>query len=100
MTQRVVPTDIEAVLAPRGTEASPEQVILDSEQSAEEERRRRQVWAAFGALDARCQRLLRVLMATPPLSYSDVAAALDMRVGSIGPTRKRCLARLRKMLTE
>jgi DNA-directed RNA polymerase specialized sigma24 family protein len=58
------------------------------------------LWAAFERLTPRCQRLLRVLMADPPPSYSDVSAALDMPVGSIGPTRSRCLDRLRDLLDE
>ena len=39
--------------------------------------------------------LLRLLVADPPPSYEDVGAALDMPIGSIGPTRQRCLDRLR-----
>jgi len=34
----------------------------------------------------------------PPPSYAEVAAALDVPVGSIGPSRARCLDRLRRML--
>jgi RNA polymerase sigma factor (sigma-70 family) len=54
------------------------------------------LWRAFGTLDARCQALLRVLVAEPTESYEDVAAALGMPIGSIGPTRQRCLERLRR----
>jgi RNA polymerase sigma factor (sigma-70 family) len=53
---------------------------------------------AFGRLGDRCQHLLRLLMADPPPSYDEVAAALDMPVGSIGPTRGRCLEQLRHLL--
>jgi RNA polymerase sigma factor (sigma-70 family) len=60
--------------------------------------RRAALWKAFAGLRPACQRLLRVLMADPPPSYADVAAALDLPVGSIGPTRQRCLATLRRML--
>ena len=59
------------------------------------EERDRALWQAFGGLSARCQELLRVLVAEPPPSYEDVSAALDMPIGSIGPTRARCLERLR-----
>jgi RNA polymerase sigma factor (sigma-70 family) len=52
--------------------------------------------AALGRLADRCQRLLRVLMTDPPPQYADVAAALDIPVGSIGPTRARCLERLKR----
>jgi hypothetical protein len=46
----------------------------------------------------RCQRLLLVLMTDPPPSYQDVAETLSMPIGSIGPTRARCLERLRDLL--
>jgi hypothetical protein len=36
-------------------------------------------------------------MATPPPPYDAVAAALEMPVGSIGPTRGRCLDQLRQL---
>jgi len=79
---------------------SPEQAVLDAEQAMLDSERARQLWRAFGALSARCQQLLRVLTATPPPSYAEVAAALDMPVGSIGPSRARCLDSLRQMLTD
>ncbi len=50
---------------------------------------------AFAALAPPCQSLLRALMADPAPSYSEVSAALGMPMGSIGPTRARCLDRLR-----
>jgi RNA polymerase sigma factor (sigma-70 family) len=56
------------------------------------------LWRAFGALTQRCQSLLRVLMADPAPSYDEVSEALDMPVGSIGPTRQRCLRSLREIL--
>jgi len=55
------------------------------------------LWRAFAALPPRCQTLLRVLMADPPPSYQQVAVAMDMPIGSIGPTRGRCIARLRQL---
>jgi RNA polymerase sigma factor (sigma-70 family) len=77
---------------------SPEQAVLEAEQAMLDAQRARQVWGAFRGLPSRCQQLLRVLMATPPPSYAEVAAALGMPVGSIGPSRARCLARLRQRL--
>jgi RNA polymerase sigma factor (sigma-70 family) len=56
------------------------------------------VWAAFARLSERCQRLLRILVADPPPSYEDVGLALGMPVGSIGPTRGRCLEQLRSKI--
>jgi RNA polymerase sigma factor (sigma-70 family) len=58
------------------------------------------LWASFERLSPRCQRLLRVLMVTPPPAYADVALSLDMPIGSIGPTRGRCLERLRQLSGE
>ena len=62
------------------------------------EERDRTLWAAFERLGEKCRRLLRVLMADPAPSYEEVSAALDMPIGSIGPTRGRCLDRLRALL--
>ncbi len=52
------------------------------------------LWAGFSRLDARCQQLLRLLSERVPLS--EVGEALSMPVGSIGPTRGRCLNKLRE----
>lgn len=53
------------------------------------------LWQAFARLPDRCRALLRVLMADPPPSYAEAAAALGIPIGSLGPTRARCLERLR-----
>ena len=37
-------------------------------------------------------------MTDPAPAYEEIAAALDMQVGSIGPTRGRCLDQLRHLL--
>jgi len=50
---------------------------------------------AFRLLDAPCQQLLRLLCVVPALSYAEVAGRLHKSPGYIGPTRARCLARLR-----
>lgn len=52
----------------------------------------------LGRIDERCRALLRMLAAGPRPEYADVSAALDMPVGSIGPTRGRCLEKLRNEL--
>ncbi len=88
---RVVLTDDAVLGALEGGEATPEQAVLLSERSD-------LLWRAFRTLPARCQLLLRLLMATPAPSYAEVAAALDRPVGSIGPTRARCLRLLREKL--
>jgi DNA-directed RNA polymerase specialized sigma24 family protein len=41
---------------------------------------------------------LRILACAPPRTYAGVAAALEIPIGSVGPTRRRCLARLRAHL--
>ncbi len=51
---------------------------------------------AFGQLKPHCQQLLVLLMQTPSLPYAEIAARLGIPVGSIGPQRARCLARLRR----
>jgi len=56
------------------------------------------LWRAFGRLRPACRRLLRVLIADPAPSYAEIAAAMDIAVGSIGPTRQRCLKCLRSLL--
>lgn len=56
------------------------------------------LWRVFDGLPDRCRRLLRVLMASPPPAYAEVALALDMPVGSIGPIRQRCLHRLKALV--
>jgi RNA polymerase sigma factor (sigma-70 family) len=56
--------------------------------------------SGLAKLGAQCQSLLRLLCLDPPLSYDDVSSALDIPKGSIGPTRQRCLERLRRVLDE
>jgi len=81
--------DVFAELPEKGP-GSEEQVILEDQ--------RRELWAAIGMLSRRCQELLRIMAFAPRSDYATVAAALGMRVGSIGPTRGRCLAKLRAVL--
>jgi RNA polymerase sigma factor (sigma-70 family) len=53
---------------------------------------------ALSSLPRRWQRLLEMLMADPPASYADISDELELPIGSIGPTRGRCLDRLRVLL--
>jgi len=69
----------------------PEPALLANEERAS-------VAAAYSRLSERCQSLLRLVVAEPGLSYADVAQALGIPVGSIGPTRGRCLQQLRRLL--
>jgi RNA polymerase sigma factor (sigma-70 family) len=52
--------------------------------------------AAFAELPAGCYELLSMLMSDPPPGYAQISEKLGMRVGSIGPTRSRCIDRLRR----
>lgn len=56
------------------------------------------VWRAVRQLPPRCRELLRVVAFVRRPDYGEVAAALGMPRGSIGPTRGRCLAKLRALL--
>jgi RNA polymerase sigma factor (sigma-70 family) len=53
------------------------------------------LWQAVSLLRPEDQALVRMLASDPPASYAEISAALDMPIGSIGPTRARCLERLR-----
>jgi RNA polymerase sigma factor (sigma-70 family) len=55
---------------------------------------------AMTQLPQRWRRLMEMLMADPPASYAEISDELGLPVGSIGPTRGRCLARLRVLLDE
>ncbi|MEU8400059.1 sigma-70 family RNA polymerase sigma factor [Nonomuraea sp. NPDC048892] len=63
-----------------------EQVVEDAERDAV-------LRAAFARLSPDCRRLLGLLMKEMP--YNEICRRLGMAMGSIGPTRARCLARLR-----
>jgi RNA polymerase sigma factor (sigma-70 family) len=57
-----------------------------------------QVQRGLERLGERCRQLLLALFGSDPLGYEDIAARLGMPIGSIGPTRARCLARLRQLI--
>jgi RNA polymerase sigma factor (sigma-70 family) len=56
------------------------------------------LWRSFARLRPSDQALLRMLMIHPRPAYEEISAALDMPIGSIGPTRQRALSRLREEL--
>ena len=61
--------------------------------------RDQRLWQAFKRLRPSDQALLDMLLvADPRPSYEEVSAALDLPIGSIGPTRARALERLRQLL--
>lgn len=59
---------------------------------------RERVRRALDSLGDPCRTLLLGLFADPPRSYRELARELDLAIGSLGPTRARCLARLRRNL--
>jgi RNA polymerase sigma factor (sigma-70 family) len=62
------------------------------------EERARDVRDALSRLPWRWRRLVEMLMADPPVPYTEISDQLGLPVGSIGPTRGRCLERLRVLL--
>ncbi len=54
--------------------------------------------SAFTKLGDDCRQLLQLMIVEPPLSYDEIATTLDRPRGSLGPTRRRCLERLRQLL--
>jgi RNA polymerase sigma factor (sigma-70 family) len=83
------------------TEAEP----LDPELLPEDEllalERQHLVRTAVSQLPANCRRLVEALFsdAADPLSYQQLADSLGVPMNSLGPTRARCLARLRRLLS-
>ena len=51
---------------------------------------------AFSRLPPDCQRLIALLVEDPPVPYAQISATLGIPVGSIGPSRGRCLDKLRR----
>jgi RNA polymerase sigma factor (sigma-70 family) len=80
---------LEAGNLPGGQVPAAEEELIAAE-------RRAALRLAFADLPPGCQRLLGVLLEDPPLSYGAVAARLGLPPGSIGPTRGRCLDKLRR----
>jgi RNA polymerase sigma factor (sigma-70 family) len=69
----------------------PEERFLEKDQ-------RRRLWAAVEQLPEQCRSLLRVIAFIHRPDYVVLGQELGMPVGSIGPTRGRCLAKLRRLL--
>ena len=73
--------DTEAVLAE-------EELILAERHAALRE--------AMSDLPPGYRELMSLLTADPPVSYAEISARLGIPIGSIGPSRSRCLARMRR----
>jgi RNA polymerase sigma factor (sigma-70 family) len=84
------------------------QVVLDDERLADEsadfvsdewlleQERHSALRVAFAGLSERCRRLLSMVFGDPPTPYREISEKLGMSVGGIGPTRMRCLEKLRE----
>lgn len=71
-----------------------------AEQQLEELQQLHRLRLAFDRLDERCRELLQLVFRDDDerLGYDEVSRRLNLSVGSIGPTRSRCLGKLRKLL--
>jgi RNA polymerase sigma factor (sigma-70 family) len=83
--------------SPDGLEAV-EDATADVAELVDAEQRRRVLWRHVHQLSGRCRALLRIIAFADRPDYAAVSEALGMPRGSIGPTRGRCLAKLRELL--
>jgi len=85
----VVGVEVEATLTEPGA---------DEVADPDREERTRALRAAIAKLSERCRVLILVIAQGDPPDYGVIAEALGMPRGAIGPTRGRCLAKLRGLL--
>jgi RNA polymerase sigma factor (sigma-70 family) len=76
----------------------PDLLLPETDERLLSEELGRDVRQALGQLPPSWQALIRLLMVDPPLSYQQIGEQLDLPVGSIGPTRGRCISRMRASL--
>jgi RNA polymerase sigma factor (sigma-70 family) len=97
VTRRTVPladwTDFERLAAGSSTDEPVDEQVL-REERVEAVRR------ALAKLPRQWRVLMELLMVEPGLSYSEVSDRMGVPIGTIGPTRGRCLVRLRAQLDE
>lgn len=91
--RRTTPAEDEVLAARLPDTVSAESVAVLDDESA-------RLWGAVATVDERCRKLLRVVAFMDRPDYASLSQDLDMPVGSIGPTRARCLAKLRTALDE
>jgi len=91
MGRRTTPVD---PLGPSELDGEVDTVELDDDLLRAE--RHQVLREGLAALPAPSRELLVLLVADPPLSYAEIGQRLNMPIGSIGPTRARCLAKLRE----
>jgi RNA polymerase sigma factor (sigma-70 family) len=93
-TGAVLGVDPEETLdLPEQREALPDETVFRDE-------RQRRLWHHVQTLSARCRQLICVIAFADRPDYSLIAESLGMPVGSIGPTRGRCLTKLRALLAD
>jgi RNA polymerase sigma factor (sigma-70 family) len=80
---------LDAEIIPDGQAEAVEQELLAAE-------RRAALREAFTHLPLEGQQLIAMLVADPPVPYAEISARLGIPIGSIGPTRSRCLDRMRR----
>jgi RNA polymerase sigma factor (sigma-70 family) len=88
--ERDLPTDFEFDVED-DSPSFEELLIIDEEN--------RMVVTAFHSLDEVCQELLRLMTVDPALSYEEISEATGRPVGSLGPTRARCLGKLKAAIS-
>jgi RNA polymerase sigma factor (sigma-70 family) len=91
-SDRVEPREFEPDDVVTGVHEQPEDQVLRDDSDS-------RLWQHIAQLPERCRALLRVIAFADRPDYAAVADALGMPVGSIGPTRGRCLAKLRQSLS-
>lgn len=78
----------------------PDSKILPDENLIQLEREAH-IEEALGKIDERCRRLLTMLyLEQEKTPYAEIAERVNIPLGSIGPTRARCLQKLTKLLTD
>ena len=61
---------------------------------------RREVRSAFARLDENCREIITVLvLADPPVPYDEASERPDRPIGSLGPSRRRCLEKMKNLLS-
>jgi RNA polymerase sigma factor (sigma-70 family) len=77
-------------------ETIPDERAETAEQELLAAERRAALREAFAQLTPREQQLIAILTADPPVPYAEISARLAIPVGGIGPSRGRCLDKLRR----
>jgi RNA polymerase sigma factor (sigma-70 family) len=77
-------------------ETIPDEQASTAEQELLAAERHAALREAFRDLPPSGRRLILLLLEDPPVPYAEISARLGIPVGSIGPTRRRCLDKLRR----